>query len=111
NRWASLRHFRSYPRDNRLPCAAGRINATLDPYGFLFPCGQSPRVGAGLSVVQHGVRGAFARLPRSGCAQCWCARVVEENYAWGGQLGAFLPPDSNDEKTPPLWRRVIESVR
>ena len=110
NRWASLRHFRSYPRDKWLPCAAGRINATLDPYGFLYPCGQTPRVGTGVSVVRHGVPGAFARLERAGCAQCWCARVVEENYAWGGKFSAFLPPSAHGEKTPTLWRRVLESV-
>lgn len=111
NRWASLRHFRSYPRDTLLPCAAGRINATLDPYGFLYPCGLTPRVGAGVSVLRHGARGAFARLERAGCAQCWCARVVEENYAWGGRLDAFLPSSRGASRARRLRQRLIEPVR
>ena len=109
NRWASLLHFRTYPADTPLPCAAGRINATLDPYGYLYPCGQMPRVGTGVSILRHGVRGAFARLDRSGCAQCWCARVVEENYAWGGHLDAFLPPSTQRSGTR-VWRKgTVES--
>lgn len=91
NRWSSLRHFRSFPRDTPLPCAAGRINVTLDPYGKLFACGQMPREGAGESVLVAGVRAAFEKLPAVSCAQCWCARVVEENLAWGGRFDRFLP--------------------
>jgi glycosyltransferase involved in cell wall biosynthesis len=41
--------------------------------------------------VRLGAEEAFRRLQRVGCAQCWCARVVEENYAWGGQLQKSLP--------------------
>ncbi len=91
NRWSSLRHFRSFPFDTPLPCAAGRINATLDPAGMLYACGQLPRLRGGISVLEHGVQGAFDRLPRVSCRQCWCARVVEENDAWGGRFERFLP--------------------
>lgn len=107
NRWASLRHFRTYPSDTPIPCAAGRINATLDPYGYLYPCGQMPRVGTGVSVLRHGVQGAFDRLDRSGCPQCWCARVVEENYAWGGRFDSFLPPASRGLPTPRVLRKSL----
>ena len=91
NRWSSLRHFRSFPFDTPLPCAAGRVNATLDPAGMLYACGQLPRLHGGASVLEHGVQGAFERLPRVTCRQCWCARVVEENVAWGGRFDRFLP--------------------
>jgi MoaA/NifB/PqqE/SkfB family radical SAM enzyme len=91
NSWASLRHFRGFPTDKEIPCAAGFINATLDPRGNLHHCGQAPREVAH-NVVLLGVDEAFRRLSRVGCGQCWCARVVEENYAWGGRFAMFLPP-------------------
>ena len=87
NRWGSLQHFRSFPKDVELPCAAGWIKATMDPSGNLYHCGMVPRVKAPRrNVVQVGARAAFAALPREGCAQCWCARAVEGNQAWGGKL-------------------------
>jgi MoaA/NifB/PqqE/SkfB family radical SAM enzyme len=99
NRWASLRHFRESPNDATLPCAAGVINATLDPEGNLFHCGQVARDARGRNVVALGARAAFEQLTRGGCGQCWCARVVEENYAWGGRLDRMLPP--SDVSQPP----------
>ena len=91
NHWSSLRHFQRYPEDHPLPCAAGWINATLDPRGDLHHCGQWRRA-PGNSVVRLGARRAFRRLTRGGCAQCWCARVVEENYAWGARFAEFMAP-------------------
>ena len=92
NRWASLRHFRTFPEPQSLPCAAGKINVTLDPEGNLYHCGQVNRDDKSNNVVRLGVRAAFERLTRVGCSQCWCARVVEENYAWGGRFDWMLPP-------------------
>ena len=108
NRWASLRHFRSFPDDTSVPCAAGTINATLDPEGNLFHCGQVER-SDGRNVLELGVREAFEQLPRQGCTQCWCARVVEENYAWGGRLDRMLPPKdvSAPEPLPPRRLKVV----
>ena len=74
-----------------MPCAAGWINATLDPEGVLYHCGQVSRADRSNNVVTLGAQAAFERLERTGCPQCWCARVVEENYLWGGYLGQFLP--------------------
>lgn len=91
NRWSSLRHFRRFPDDTAVPCAAGWINVTMDPEGSLFHCGQVARGDRSANVVSLGVDAAFARLRRSGCGQCWCARVVEENLVWGGRLPAMLP--------------------
>ncbi len=99
NRWASLRHFRQFPGDVEPPCAAGIINATLDPEGNLYHCGQVARDERGRNVVALGARAAFEQLTRGGCSQCWCARVVEENYAWGGRLDRMLPP--TDVTAPP----------
>ena len=92
NHWASLRHFKDFPKDQSLPCAAGWINVTLDPEGNLYHCGQVSRADKSHNVVRLGVAAAFERLRRTGCSQCWCARVVEENYAWGGRFDRFLPP-------------------
>jgi MoaA/NifB/PqqE/SkfB family radical SAM enzyme len=91
NRWSSLKHFRSWPDDTTLPCAAGWINATLDPEGNLYACAQTDRTGVKNNVIELGADEAFRRLCRSGCRQCWCARVVEENYAWGGRADMFFP--------------------
>lgn len=87
NRWGSLRHFREFPRDTSLPCAAGWIKATLDPTGQLHHCGMVARVpDPRRNVLRVGARAAFAALDREGCSQCWCARAVEGNQAWGGRL-------------------------
>ncbi len=92
NGWASLRHFRSFPNDKKVPCDAGWVNVTMDPEGNLFHCGQVSRLSRRNNVVRQGVREAFESLNRVGCSQCWCARVVEENYAWGLRLHKMLPP-------------------
>jgi len=92
NAWSSLRHFRAFPADKQLPCAAGWIEATMDPEGNLYHCGAVNRDDRSNNVVRLGVRTAFARLQRVGCSQCWCARTVEGNYAWGGRIDMMLPP-------------------
>jgi MoaA/NifB/PqqE/SkfB family radical SAM enzyme len=92
NKWASLRHFRRFPTETRPPCAAGWVFCTMDPEGVLFPCGQLNRADRTNSVVDLGVARAFANLDRRGCGQCWCARLVEENYLWGCRVDKMLPP-------------------
>jgi MoaA/NifB/PqqE/SkfB family radical SAM enzyme len=92
NGWASLRHFRNFPEETPIPCAAGRINVTMDPEGNLYHCGQIGRNDKSNNVVRLGAEQAFRRLNREGCSQCWCARVVEENYAWGGRFDKWIPP-------------------
>jgi MoaA/NifB/PqqE/SkfB family radical SAM enzyme len=94
NGWSSLRHFRSFPENVALPCAAGHLNVTLDPEGNLFHCGQVSRSNRQNNVVRLGVAECLRLLQRRGCTQCWCARVVEENYAWGGRFLRMLPPVS-----------------
>jgi MoaA/NifB/PqqE/SkfB family radical SAM enzyme len=97
NRWTSLRHFRNFPNDAPIPCAAGWINVTMDPEGNLHHCGQVDRSDKSCNVVRLGVEAAFASLQRYGCSQCWCARVVEENFAWGGRFDRDLPPRDDPE--------------
>jgi MoaA/NifB/PqqE/SkfB family radical SAM enzyme len=91
NRWSSLRHFRAFPGDREPPCAAGWINVTMDPEGSLFHCGQVTRGDRSCNVVALGAKAAFERLERFACGQCWCARVVEENYAFGARVFAMRP--------------------
>jgi MoaA/NifB/PqqE/SkfB family radical SAM enzyme len=105
NGWASLRHFRGFPDDIAIPCAAGWINVTMDPEGVLYHCGQVNRSDKSNHVVRLGAEEAFRRLEREGCAQCWCARVVEENYAWGGRFDKSLPP-----RTGPAASALPESA-
>jgi len=92
NAWSSLRHFRSFPEDTPPPCAAGWVMATMDPEGALFPCGQVNRSDRANSVVRLGAASAFAGLSKKGCSQCWCARLVEGNYAWGMRVDRMLQP-------------------
>ncbi len=94
NAWSSLRHFRRFPEPTRPPCAAGWVTATMDPEGVLFSCGQLNRRDRSNSVVRLGAAQAFANLSRDGCDQCWCARLVQENYAWGLRVDRMLPPFS-----------------
>jgi MoaA/NifB/PqqE/SkfB family radical SAM enzyme len=91
NRWSSLRHFQQFPNNINIPCAAGAINVTMDPAGRLYHCGQVNRMNRSNNAARLGVEQAFGRLIRRGCSQCWCARVVEENYAWGGRVDRMLP--------------------
>jgi MoaA/NifB/PqqE/SkfB family radical SAM enzyme len=98
NGWASLRHYQAWPDDASIPCAAGWINATVDAAGKIFACGQADRRSCSANVLELGAARAFEQIDRNGCRQCWCARVVEENYAWGGLILAALPLDL---ATPP----------
>lgn len=92
NRWSSLRHFRSFPHGKQPPCAAGWINCTMDPEGVLFHCGERDRSNRSNNVTRVGVANAFTNLVRDPCGQCWCARLVEDNYVWGVRLDKMLPP-------------------
>jgi len=97
NGWASLRHFRVFPEEKPVPCAAGWVMATLDPEGVLFYCDQVSRSDRSNNTVALGVKTAFERLPRENCGQCWCARLVEGNYAWGCRVNYMLPPLRRDD--------------
>lgn len=92
NAWTSLRHFRTFPKDTKPPCAAGWVMATMDPEGVLFQCGQVNRQDRSNNVARLGAAAAFAKLNRDGCSQCWCARLVEGNYQWGMRVDRMLPP-------------------
>ncbi|MFT5430195.1 MAG: MoaA/NifB/PqqE/SkfB family radical SAM enzyme [Myxococcota bacterium] len=92
NAWASLKHFRRFPDDVRVPCAAGWVEVTLDPEGSFFHCGQLARSPNAPNLVRQGVGPALAAMKLGGCSQCWCARVVEANYRWGGRADMLLPP-------------------
>ena len=95
NGWSSLRHFRRFPEDTRPPCAAGWVMATMDPEGVLFSC---PQLNFGAiesnSVTRLGAARAFANLSRTGCGQCWCARLVEGGRIMRGGCASdrMLPP-------------------
>lgn len=90
NAKASLRHFLNFPDDINIPCAAGWINCTVDPQGYLYHCGEIDRNAYKINLREHGVAKAFDLIPRYGCKQCWCARTVEENYLWGVRLHKFI---------------------
>jgi MoaA/NifB/PqqE/SkfB family radical SAM enzyme len=115
NAWSSLRHFRTFPQDTAPPCAAGWVMATMDPEGALFPCGQVNRRDRSNNVARLGAAAAFANLSRKGCAQCWCARLVEGNYKWGLRADRMLPlwpaPDHSDGAPEPVALSADEAAR
>jgi len=55
----------------RPPCQAGRRYFSIDPYGYLHPCVDSPRVGHVLTDDLSVVRSAQAERAVSSCAGCW----------------------------------------
>jgi MoaA/NifB/PqqE/SkfB family radical SAM enzyme len=91
NHYASLKHFLSFPAHREPPCSAGWIHATLDPEGYLYHCGQVNRTAQKISVRELGARRAFERIARYSCGECWCASLVETNYAWGMAFDMFTP--------------------
>jgi MoaA/NifB/PqqE/SkfB family radical SAM enzyme len=91
NHYASLKHFLAFPEHKELPCSAGWIHATLDPEGYLHHCGQVNRTVQKISVRELGAKRAFEQIARYSCGECWCASLVETNYAWGMALGMFTP--------------------
>ncbi|HWO46312.1 MAG TPA: radical SAM protein [Methylomirabilota bacterium] len=101
NGWSSLIHFRKFPVETKPPCAAGSVLATMDPEGVLFQCGQVNRSDRSNNVVKLGVSAAFKNLSRDGCGQCWCARLVEGNYAWGMRVDRMLPPSAGHPSDSP----------
>jgi hypothetical protein len=64
----------------------------MDPEGVLFPCGQLDRSDRTKNAAVLGASRAFMNLSRTGCGECWCARLVEENYLWGCRVDKMLPP-------------------
>ncbi len=86
NRRASLQHFLNFPNPTRVPCAAGWLSCTIDPEGKLYHCGQVSRKRAQADLTEQDPEEAFPAMNRFACKQCWCARVVELNFAWGLQL-------------------------
>ncbi len=111
NQWSSLRHFRTFPQDTPLPCAAGWISVTMDPAGNLYHCGQVNRRDPSINVLRLGVRQAFKQMPRYGCTQCWCARTVEGNYQWGARVDKMVPIDYDAKAViPHPWRQKKKTV-
>jgi len=90
NTKASLRHFLNFPEPTKTPCSAGWITCAVDPYGRLSSCPMLPWKPSNPDLAARPVEQAFVSLSRRGCRDCWCARQVELNFLWGGELYRFL---------------------
>jgi len=67
------------------------VGVTFQP-ALNSPCGQGNCSDRSNSVPRLGMREAFAHIPKDGCGQCWCARIVEANYKWGLRFDRMLAP-------------------
>lgn len=80
NSKAGLRHLSKWPDDRKIRCLAGRLAIILEPDGTMLSCHQC-QVGGFLERKERPVQSLkdqFQRLALpKGCAQCWCAPVVE----------------------------------
>lgn len=92
NKWGSLNHFKNFPHDTKIACAAGKIKVVMDPEGNLFHCGLVSRANKTNNVVTLGVKKAFDQLHCFSCKQCWCAKIVEGNLTWGGNFLKLKKP-------------------
>ncbi len=85
-----LEHLLHWPAPRGIPCAAGRIYARLEPDGRVYGFGDLLDGESGVCALEHGVEGAFHRLPRAGCHRCWCDTRVEMNLVYGLNPRALL---------------------
>ncbi|NLN92884.1 MAG: radical SAM protein [Candidatus Hydrogenedens sp.] len=80
NSKAGLRHLSKWPQPAKIRCLAGRLAIILEPDGTMLSCHQC-EVGQFLAqeeTPEQSVRDQFRNLVvPTGCAQCWCAPVVE----------------------------------
>lgn len=79
NSYTGLRHLRQWPEPAKIWCPAGALACEIEPDGSLVACHQAQ---VGLFLEKRCGGGGFdekfrnAVIPR-GCAQCWCAPLVE----------------------------------
>ncbi len=90
NTKASLRHFLNFPEPTKIACSAGWVGCSVDPYGRLSSCPMLPPKPSDPDLLSMNVEEAFAKLSRTGCRNCWCARQVELNFLWAGEFHRFL---------------------
>lgn len=80
NSRAGLRHLSRWPDAAPIRCLAGRLMVAVEPDGTLLSCHQCD-VGQFLGADDRPATGLAAQFratpPPRGCAQCWCAPVVE----------------------------------
>jgi MoaA/NifB/PqqE/SkfB family radical SAM enzyme len=79
NSIAGLRHLARWPEPQTLWCPAGRLMAVIEPDGSVVNCHQAQ---CALFLNNQCAKGTMAeRLSQApmpyGCAQCWCAPLVE----------------------------------
>jgi radical SAM protein with 4Fe4S-binding SPASM domain len=74
----------------RPPCQAGRRYFSIDPYGYLHPCVDSPSAGHVLRDDLSVVRSAQAKRAVSSCAGCW--------YCFRGEADCTLSFSGYTEK-------------
>jgi MoaA/NifB/PqqE/SkfB family radical SAM enzyme len=87
NSFTGLQHVAHWPASTPIPCGAGTFTATIESDGSMVACHH--QIAEFLSSTPDtdpaGVQFARLALP-SGCAQCWCAALVEMNLIFSPSL-------------------------
>ena len=82
NSLPGLRHLRNWPKPKKINCAAGIIRCRIEPNGDIYPCGRLIGKINPPNCVSCGFNGAFNRLKKLKCNNCWCFNDVELNLAY-----------------------------
>ncbi|MFC1631244.1 radical SAM protein [Candidatus Omnitrophota bacterium] len=90
NSKAGLAYLYHWPRTKRLTCAAGVINARIEPNGEVIYCSRDKFPNPVLSCANGNFQEAFANLKPISCSDCCCANRVELNLCFRGNLSAIL---------------------
>lgn len=87
----------------RPACQAGRKYFSIDPYGYLHPCVDAPRVGHVLTDDLSAVRSDEAQRTVSSCAGCW--------YCFRGEADSTLSLRGYAEKVRLAGAVVLRNAR
>ena len=78
--WKDYEQLTSPERSTRYRCMAPQSQCEILASGELHICDWTLQRGAGVSVIEHGFRGAFERLPTpTNCNSCFSACYLESN--------------------------------
>ena len=81
NSVAGLKHLMHWPDSKSIWCPAGRLSCEIEPDGSILACHQAQVALFLKGQTGGGASDAAARFGRmampKGCAQCWCAPLVE----------------------------------
>jgi radical SAM protein with 4Fe4S-binding SPASM domain len=83
-------------------CQAGRKYFSVDPYGYVHPCVDTPAVGHLLKDDVSAIRSPRALSDVHSCSGCW--------YCFRGEADCMLSPRGYFEKLHAAWSVVLRNT-